>query len=143
MCADVSNIPVVASTTPSNMKVKTAPKAGSEDAQASFLQLLVAQISNQTPDSTLDATQMITQFAQMNAALGLQKLSSSVNFQKLSTATTMIDQVVTVQYNDEDTNRLTSLTGLVTGVDYDTNGEPMILVNGKPYSLDSVRRVGT
>ncbi|MGE5707818.1 MAG: hypothetical protein ACM3YO_05770, partial [Bacteroidota bacterium] len=97
----------------------------------------------QTPDSTLDATQMITQFAQMNAALGLQKLSSSVNFQKLSTATTMINQMVTVQYTDEDTNRLTKLTGLVTGVDYDTTGEPMILVNGKPYSLDSVRRVGT
>ncbi|HEY9764976.1 MAG TPA: flagellar hook capping FlgD N-terminal domain-containing protein [Chroococcales cyanobacterium] len=143
MSADVSDVyPVVASTVSSKMKTKAVPKAV-DDAQSSFLQLLVAQISNQTPDSTLDATQMITQFAQMNAALGLQKLSSNVNFQKLSTATTLLHQKVTVESTDPDTRQVSQISGEVTGVDYtDLSGEPRIIVNGSPYNLDTVRRVG-
>ncbi|HBN09073.1 MAG TPA: hypothetical protein DD435_10645 [Cyanobacteria bacterium UBA8530] len=143
MCADVSDVyPAVASTVVSQMKTKAAPKAV-DDAQSSFLQLLVAQISNQTPDTPMDATQMITQFAQMNAALGLQKLSTSVTSQQLSTATTLLHQQVTLLETDPDTLLVSKISGEVTSVDVtNADGEPRIVVGGKAYRLDSVRSVG-
>lgn len=127
---------------PNDATTKKTVNPNNEDAQSSFLQLLVAQITNQTPDNTLDATQMITQFSQMNAALGLQKMSASMNAQKLSAATALINQTVTLQTTDTN-NRTVQVKGMVSGVDYtDASGEPKLIIDGSTYSLDNVVKVG-
>ncbi len=111
----------------------------SEDPMKEFLQLLVAQIGNQTPDNPMDATQMITQYAQINAAIGLTHLKqSSAAFQKTTTASALMGQDVVVS------NARDGLfaQGKVTAVDF-AGETPQVKIGDTYYSLDDVTHVGS
>ena len=109
-----------------------------KDPSEQFLNLLVAQITNQDPDNPMDSTAMITQFAQIQSALGLHSMiQSSQTFQRVQTAGTLLNQKVRVH----DTNHGLDITGTVLGVDF--NGPmPRINVDGRLYPLDAVKTVG-
>lgn len=108
-----------------------------------FLKLLIAQISNQTPDSPMDPTAMITQYSQMQAALGLVKLNNASRaYQNSALAAGLMDQHVAIlrQVPGEEGSQIVS--GTVTGVDFSTD-IPRVRVNDEYYSLVDVLRVGT
>lgn len=130
------NPPTAAGTTSTS---DTDPAAQEMD----FLKLLIAQISNQTPDSPMDPTAMITQYSQMQAALGLVKLNnSSRTFQNSALAAGLMNQPVTIlrQVPGEEGSKIVS--GTVTAVDFSTD-IPRVKVNEEYYSLVDVLRVGT
>lgn len=120
-------------------RVTTKGIEDSEDPMKEFLQLLVAQIGNQTPDNPMDATQMITQYAQINAAIGLSHLNkASQTNQKSTIAVGLIGKEVVVS------NVQAGLfeKGQVTAVDY--SGEvPQVKIGDAYYSLEDVIHVGT
>ena len=112
--------------------------------ELNFLQLLVAQISNQTPDSTLDPTAIATQFSQMQAAIGLVKLNAANSvYQQTSVANTILDRSVRIQrpgYNVSDPE--STVEGVVSAVDF-SGQVPMVKVDGAFYPLQSVVYVGS
>jgi flagellar hook assembly protein FlgD len=109
-----------------------------QDPSEQFIKLLVAQLTNQDPDKPMDATAMITQFAQVQSAVGLDSLiKSSQNFQRVSVAGALMGQKVTV-YDKEAAMRL---EGTVKGVDF-SGTMPFINVDGVMYPLDAILGVG-
>jgi len=108
-----------------------------------FLKLLIAQISNQTPDSPMDPTAMITQYSQMQAALGLVKLNNASRmYQNSSLAAGLMQQPVKIlrQVAGEEGSKI--VEGTVTAVDFSTD-IPRVKVNGEYYALTDVIHVGT
>jgi flagellar basal-body rod modification protein FlgD len=111
----------------------------SEDPMKEFLQLLVAQIGNQTPDNPMDATQMITQYAQINAAIGLTHLKqATAAYQKTATAASLIGQDVVVSNAQQGLFQ----RGTVTAVDF-AGETPQVKIGDTYYSLDDVTHVGS
>lgn len=111
----------------------------SEDPMKEFLQLLVAQISNQTPDSPMDATQMITQYAQINAAIGLSHLKqASQAYQNSAIAASLIGQDVVIANAQQGLFE----KGQVTAVDF-SGQTPQVKIGETYYSLDDVVHVGS
>ncbi len=109
-----------------------------KDPGEQFLKLLVAQITNQDPDKPMDSTAMITQFAQIQSAIGFNDMTkSSQTFQRVATAGTLMNQKVTLL--DKSDNRM--IEGQVSAVDF-TGPMPLIKVDGKFYPLESVKTVG-
>lgn len=109
-----------------------------KDPAEQFLKLLVAQITNQDPDHPMDSTDMITQFAQIQSALGLHNMTqASQTYQRVSTAASLMNQKVTLY----DKERKLEVQGKVEAVDF-TGAMPLIKVEGQFYPLDAVKTVG-
>lgn len=108
-----------------------------------FLKLLIAQISNQTPDSPMDPTAMITQYSQMQAAIGLVKLNNSSRaYQNSSLAAGLMDQQIKINRQVPGDEGSQIVSGTVTAVDFSTD-VPRVKVNGEYYSLMDVIHVGS
>lgn len=123
---------------------KVAPGTPPEQAQdpqsqeMDFLQLLVSEVSNQTPDSPMDPTAMITQYSQMQAAIGLTKLTdSSRTYQNSSLAANLLHQSVTIATG----NASAPIRGTVSAVDFSGNS-PQVEINGTYYPISSVLHIG-
>lgn len=109
----------------------------SERPEEDFIKLMVAQLQNQDPDNPADGTQLISQLAQMNAAIATQRMSYlSTENHAVSTAAALLGKEVTL------TDPLTkqSVSGKVQTVDY-SKDRPQIVVDGAAYPLDAVVRV--
>lgn len=107
-----------------------------------FLKLLVAQISNQSPDDPMDPTAMITQYSQMQAAIGLVKLNNSTRiYQNSSMAAALMQQPVTLRNPSAAEGDPALVQGTVTAVDFSTD-IPRVQVNGLYYPLTDVIHVG-
>lgn len=110
-----------------------------EDPSDQFIKLLVSQITNQDPDKPLDSTAMITQFSQIQAALGLNTLvKSSQTYQRVQTAGTLLNKPVTVW--DKEIKQ--QINGIVRSIDF-SGPTPVLDVDGMKYDLDAVQAVGT
>lgn len=108
-----------------------------EDPQSEFIKLMVAQLQNQDPDKPVDGTALISQLAQMNAAVAMQRMSwLATENHAVDTASTLLGKSVLLQ----DKQSGAQVSGKVTTVDY-TGKRPEIVVNGKHYPLDAVTRV--
>ncbi|HEY9854242.1 MAG TPA: flagellar hook capping FlgD N-terminal domain-containing protein [Stenomitos sp.] len=122
-----------------------APSATDADPAAQemdFLKLLVAQITNQTPDSPMDPTAMITQYSQMQAAVGLVKLNNASRaYQNSSLAAGLMNQNVRIHNQAMGDEGSQIVEGTVTAVDFSTD-IPRVQVNGQYYSLTDVIHVG-
>ena len=78
--AAVQSTTTTSSTTSSSAAAKAkASSSSSADIQDRFLNLLVAQISNQDPLNPMDNAQMTTQLAQINTVTGIEKLNTTLN----------------------------------------------------------------
>lgn len=122
--------------------VKTS--SNPDQQEMDFLQMLVAQISNQTPDTPMDPTAMITQYSQMEASVALSKLNTSTStYQNSAIASGLLHQPVTVKVPamNGDPAAATSTSGTVDGVDFSSD-TPQIKVNGTYYPLADVLHVG-
>lgn len=110
-----------------------------------FLQLMVAQLQNQTIDNTADTSDMINQMVQMSVVQMMSSVQTSLD--TLSAASTMtyaaslVGKTVTVGTYDEEGN-IQEVVGEVTGTGT-YQGSTVVFVNGEMYPLNSIMAVGT
>lgn len=110
-----------------------------------FLQLMVAQLQNQTIDSSMDTSDMLNQLVQMSVVQMMSTLQTGL--ETLTQASTMtyaaslVGKTVTVGKYDEEGN-IEEIVGTVTGTGT-YQGAPVIFVNDEMYYLSSIIAVGT
>lgn len=108
-----------------------------------FLKLLITEVSNQTPDSPMDSTAMITQYSQMEASIGLMKLNASSRvYQNAAIASGLMNQMVQVSTPSTVQGKAGDVvSGKVEGVDF-SGDMPTLKIDGRSYPLASVIHVG-
>lgn len=109
-----------------------------------FLQLMVAQLQNQTIDNATDTTDMLNQLVQMSVVSMMSSVKTSLDTLTVSTtmtyAASLVGKTVTVGvYNDE--GELEEVVGEVTGTGT-YQGTQVIFINGEMYPLSSIMAVG-
>ena len=110
-----------------------------------FLQLMVAQLQNQTIDNSMDTSEMMNQLVQMSVVQMLNSVQTSLDnltaTNTMTYAASLVGKTVTVGSYDEDGN-IQETVGTVTasGTYQDT---PVIFVDGEMYPLNSIMAVGT
>ncbi len=122
---------------------------GSRTAQAlsgeNFFQLLIAQLSNQDPLEPTSNEELLGQIAsirdiELSTALA-DSLQSLTDQQRYGSAATLIGRYVTGKA-DADDPASPAPEGVVVGVRYTSNGQPMLqLETGEELSLDRVETV--
>lgn len=110
-----------------------------------FLQLMVAQLQNQTIDNTADTSDMINQLVQMSVVQMMSSVKTSLDTlsasSTMSYAASLVGKTVTVGTYDEEGN-IQEVVGEVTGTGT-YQGTMVIFVNGEMYPLNSIMAVGT
>ena len=110
-----------------------------------FLQLMVAQLQNQTIDSAADTSDMLNQLVQMSVVQMMTSVKTSLdNLTDASTMTyaaSLVGKTVTVGAYDDKGN-VQEIVGTVTGTGTYQN-TPVIFVNDQMYPLSSIMAVGT
>lgn len=108
-----------------------------EHPEEDFIKLLVAQLQNQDPEKPVDGTQLISQLAQMNAAVATQRMTYLSREQaKIDTAAALVGKPVSLR----DPASKVILAGKVESVDY-VDAMPHVTVGGKRYPVDSVLKI--
>jgi flagellar basal-body rod modification protein FlgD len=102
--------------------------------QEDFLNLLVAQMSQQDPMNPQKDTEFIAQMAQFSA---LEQSKSMQQDMAALRASTLLGNTVTVTDEDAETGQK---IGIVDSVVMD-DGVASLFINGKRYSLDEILRV--
>ena len=121
-----------------NKDVTIAKKGSNSDLDMlDFITLMIAQMSNQGIDDTMDTSEMLNQMVQM------QMIQSMVNMTDATTmnyAATLVGKEVTVGKVGED-GKLQEVYGEVTATGT-MNGQPVIFVNDEYYYLSELMAVG-
>ncbi len=102
-----------------------------------FLQLMIAQFQNQDPDNTASTTDMLNQMVQMSMVQAITNITDAVT---LNYSASLVGKEVTIGSYDSD-GKMQELVGTVTGTGT-YNGNPVVFVNGKSYSMSSIMAVG-
>lgn len=109
-----------------------------------FLQLMVAQLQNQTIDNATDTTDMLNQLVQMSVVSMMSSVKNSLDTLTVSTtmtyAASLVGKTVTVGTYDEEGN-LQEVVGTVTGTGT-YQGVQVIFIDGEMYPLSSIMAVG-
>lgn len=110
-----------------------------------YLQLMVAQLQNQTIDNAMDTSDMLNQLVQMSVVQMMSTVQSSLESlteaSTLTYAASLVGKTVTVGKYDEEGN-IQEIVGTVTGTGtyQDT---PVIFVGDEMYPLSNIIAVGT
>ena len=115
----------------------SAAKDNSKLDKQAFLQLLIAQMSNQDPSKPMDSDSLMTQTSQMASMESLTELSTtqreSFALQMRANAAAMVGQQVSYLGSDG----TTTLTGTATAVSF-AGSVPQVTVDGVEVALDAV-----
>lgn len=111
--------------------------ASQELGKDDFLKLLITQLSNQDPTSPMENTEFIAQMAQFSSLE--QMTNMSTGFTRMATMLNSSEAVSTIGKVVDITAGDTTVTGVVESA---TRGEnPLVVVNGVPYSLEQINKV--
>lgn len=132
---NTSNATRTANTTDATGKTRTS--ASSELSMDSFLQLIVAQMQNQDPMNPTSQDTYMTQLAQLAM---VQSINDMAQTSVITYAASLSGKEVTVANITSD-NKIEEVVGTVTGVGF-YNGEPILYVDGKAYSMSQLIAVG-
>ena len=121
-------------TTSTAIRGRDASQLGMQD----FMNLMVAQMTNQDMLNPTNETEFIAQMAQFST---LQGINTIQEYQLSSYATSYAGKYVTIA-NQTETGALETITGFVEGVNF-YDGSPKVQVNGKSYDLYKVMEVST
>ncbi|WP_312634269.1 flagellar hook capping FlgD N-terminal domain-containing protein [Oscillibacter sp.] len=127
---DIANIGSVSSTSSSKSGSMTLEMEG-------FLQLMLAQFQNQDPENAASTTDMLNQMVQMSMVQAITNITDAVT---LNYSASLVGKEVTIGSYDSD-GKLQELVGTVSGTGT-YNGNPVVFVNGKSYSMSSIMAVG-
>lgn len=111
-------------------------RGSSELGKEEFLKLLVCQLQNQDPLNPQDDTEFISQLAQFSSLEQMTNMNTTLTN---NVAYSLVGKEVIVQTVDAN-GRVTEDRGLVDYVEIQ-NGEAMLSVNGKKYSIDDLVQV--
>ena len=100
-----------------------------------FFNLLIAEMSNQDPLEPTSNTEFVSQMAQFTA---LQAQQDNLKYSMSNYASTLVGKTLTVNAQNDDG---TLKSGVCTGVSIN-GSEVNIVVDGKQYSLASVKAIG-
>lgn len=107
--------------------------------QQDFLKLLVTQLTNQdplNPQKDLEFISQMVQFSVLEQNKAMQTtIANMENSQQVVQANSIIGRQVELMNPD-----LSPVIGTVESVVF-VSGIPFVVVNGKPYSLDSITRI--
>ncbi|WNB85238.1 flagellar hook capping FlgD N-terminal domain-containing protein [Cellulomonas sp. ATA003] len=121
------------------VEASAAKDPGKLDKQA-FLELLIAQLSNQDPSSPMDSDSLMNQTTQMASMEALTELSTtqreSFALQMRANAIGLVGQQVSYVGADG----VTAVTGTAGGVSF-AGPVPTVVVDGTEVSLDAVSAV--
>lgn len=110
-----------------------------------YLQLMVAQLQNQTMDNAMDSTAMLEQLVQMSTVQTMASLQTSMqtvaDATALNYAASLVGKTVTVGKLNDD-NEIEEIVGTVTGTGT-YQGMQVIFVDGEMYPLSNLMAVGT
>lgn len=110
-----------------------------------YLQLMVAQLQNQTMDNAMDSTAMLEQLVQMSTVQMMASLQTSMqtvaDATALNYAASLVGKTVTVGKLNDD-NEIEEVVGTVTGTGT-YQGMQVIFVDGEMYPLSNLMAVGT
>ena len=121
-----------------------------------FLQLLTTELQNQDPDQPQDATESVTQLAQMSELQYQQQLTSSfASFQSnfgVMQAASLIGKAATVNTGTSSSSSGSTVTGIISSIDVQdgqpyftmTNSSGQTLTNssGSPLLFSTTQIVG-
>jgi flagellar basal-body rod modification protein FlgD len=118
----------------------SATKAGSTGYTSSdFMQLLLAQLSNQNPLQPMDDSEMMSQFTQLNSLQEIQKMASSLQKVMVGNQSIYAASLIGKNVSINQTNGIPKV-GVVTGFSTE-NSEIYVQVDNKSYSLGDVIQV--
>jgi flagellar basal-body rod modification protein FlgD len=127
----------VASGSAASSGTKKTSNSNSYLSMEDFFKLMVAQLSNQDMNNTVDNTQFINQMAQFSM---IQAISDMSTASATAYSVNLIGKEVTVTENGE--NGVEAVTGIVDGVNL-YSGTAKVIVDGKMYSVNDIAQVKT
>jgi len=134
--ADLSGI--LGAKTAENKNIKIEKKGSSSDLDMmDFVQLMIAQMTNQGIDDTMDTSEMLSQMVQMQM---IQSLVNMTDATMMSYSASLVGKEVTVGKQSSD-GTLEEIVGTVTGTGT-MNGDPVVFVNDEYYYLNEIMAVG-
>lgn len=102
-----------------------------------FLQMMIVQFQNQDIDNPASTSDMMNQLLSMST---IQAMATMTDAATMSYAASLVGKTVTIgEYSSG--SGLKEIVGEVTGTGT-YNGEQVVFVNGKSYSLSSIMAVG-
>lgn len=127
---DIANVGKIGSTGNSKSDAMSLQMEG-------FLQLMIAQFQNQDPENAASTTDMLNQMVQMSMVQAITNITDAVT---LNYSASLVGKEVTIGTYDSD-GKLQELVGTVSGTGT-YNGNPVVFVDGKSYSMSSIMAVG-
>lgn len=121
---------------PGNLETKY-PEDKSQMSMQDFLMLMVTEMQNQSIDSTADTSEMLNQMVMMQMVSALTNMTDA---SIMGYSASLVGKTVTVAEYDGK-GGIKEIVGEVTGTGT-MNGEQVIFVNDKYYSLKDILAVG-
>lgn len=123
----------------SNVNAKRAiqGKGADEMDMNDFMNLLVAQMTNQDMMNPQENTEFVAQMAQFTTLQGMQTIQE---YQLSSYAVSYVGKDVTIAKINDYTGEMETFNGTVDSVNF-YNGSPQVVVNGKTYPLYTIMEV--
>ena len=108
--------------------------------QDDFLKLLITQLTSQDPLNPQTDSSFIAQMAQFSSLEQAKSMEADISQlrsqQEVLQADSLLGRSVVVQ-----TGKDTSAAGVVSAVQIDEAGTPLIVINGQGYGLSAVRSI--
>jgi flagellar basal-body rod modification protein FlgD len=130
--SSISSIPAAARAAASSAQTQTPQLPQQTLNQNDFLQLLVAQLSQQDPMNPVKDTDFAAQMAQFSALQENQTMQGNMAGIQ---ANALLGQTVILQPSQG-----SPISGVVSSVQYNS-GTPSLIVNGQPYTMSQVLAV--
>jgi flagellar basal-body rod modification protein FlgD len=135
--ADISNLYTVTGTSTAVTHSSTTKSSNTSLDMTDFLQLMVAQLENQTIDDTADTSDMLNQLVSMQM---IESLTSITEATTTLYAASLVGKEVTIgQYDSSGT--LHEYTGTVTGTGY-SDGSAIVFIGDQAHSLTDILAIG-
>ena len=108
-------------------------KYDGKDITESFAKLLISQISNQDPDSPMDPTAIVSQYATMMSSIGMARMvNDSDHWEQVRIAAGLVNK--TVDYKDLGGS---IANGTVTAADFSSN-TPTLEIDGSSIPVANI-----
>jgi len=134
--ADLSG--VLGTRTVNDKEIKITKKGSGLDLDMmDFVQLMIAQMTNQGIDDTMDTSEMLNQMVQMQM---IQSMVNMTDANMMTYSASLVGKEVTVGKYDSD-GKLQELVGTVTGTGT-MDGQQVVFVNDEYYYLSEIMAVG-
>lgn len=133
--ADISSLSTVQSNHEKYAHLFDKSKGNDMINTQTFLNLLMAEMSNQDPLEPMSNTEFVSQMAQFTA---LQAQQDNLKYSMSNYASTLVGKTLTVNDQNEDGSLK---SGVCSGVNI-SGSDVKIVVDGKQYSLSAVRAIG-